>query len=102
MPEGYQDKIKRIRPPRVKIDNKVVLDSVFLPNSHGRFQPVATAENWDGGVAGSCNQYAFGFSSLSIRSQFGGGWSPFDLTRVLRDPAYLISLRASGFSATSR
>jgi hypothetical protein len=87
---------------RVKIDGKVVSDDIVLPGSHGRFQPVATAENWDGGVAGSCNEYAFGFSSLSIRSAFGGGWSPFDLSRVLRDPAYLISLRPSGFSAMSR
>jgi hypothetical protein len=87
---------------RVKLDGKVVGDNIVLPNSHGRFQPVATAENWDGGVAGSCNEYAFGFSGLSIRSHFGGGWSPFDLSRVLRDPAYRIALRASGFSATSR
>jgi hypothetical protein len=87
---------------RVKIDDEIVSDDIVLPGSHGRFQPVATAENWDGGVDGSCNQYAFTFSSLSVRSQFGRAWSPFDLTRVLRDPAYVISLRASGFSATSR
>jgi hypothetical protein len=31
---------------------KVIGDNIVLPNSHGRFQPVATAENWDGGVVG--------------------------------------------------
>jgi hypothetical protein len=93
---GYRDSW------RVMMDGVKVGDPIALPGSHGLFQPVATAENWDGGVAGSCNQYNFAFSSLAVRSDFGGAWQPFDLSRVLRDPAYLLSLRASGFTASSR
>ena len=58
---------------------KVVGDGIFLPKSHGRFQPVAAAENWEGGVASSCDRY--------------------DLTQALRDPAYQGSARLCGRSA---
>jgi hypothetical protein len=87
---------------RVMVDGVKVSDPIMLPGSHGLFQPVATAENWDGGVAGSCNQYAFSFSNLAVRTQFAGGWHAFDLSRVLRDPAYQLALRPSGFLASSR
>jgi hypothetical protein len=87
---------------RVMLDGQKVSGPIVLPGSHGAFQPVATAENWDGGVAGTCNRYAFDFSSLAVESQYGSGWQAFDLSRVLRDPAYALSLRASGFTATSR
>jgi hypothetical protein len=86
---------------RVMIDGVRVSDSIVLPGSHGRFAPVATAENWDGDV-GSCNGYAFDLSSLAVRTQFGGTWSAFDTSRVLRDPAYQLALRPSGFTASSR
>jgi hypothetical protein len=87
---------------RVMVDGNKVSDPISLPGSHGRFQPVATAENWDGGVAGSCNAYAFDFSNLAVRAQYAGAWQAFDLSRVLRDPAYAIKLRPSGFTASSR
>ena len=87
---------------RVIVDGTKVSSPIRLPGSHGRFQPVATAENWDGGVSGSCNGYDFDFSNLAVRSQYAGAWQAFDLSRVLRDPAYAIKLRASGFTALSR
>jgi len=86
----------------VLIDGKTASPPVGLPESHGRFQPVATAENWDGGVAGTCNSYDFNFSNLAVRTQWAGAWQAFNLSRVLRDPAYLITMRASGFTASSR
>jgi hypothetical protein len=86
----------------VMVDNVKVSSPISLPGSHGLFQPVATAENWDGGVAGTCNRYGYGFSNLAVRSQYKGAWQAFDLSRVLRDPAYQLALRASGFTASSR
>lgn len=86
----------------VIVDGVKISPPVTLPGSHGLFQPVATAENWDGGVTGTCNQYGYGFSNLAVRSEYKGTWQPFELTRVLRDPAYQLDLRASGFTASSR
>jgi hypothetical protein len=87
---------------QVTLDGVKVGAPIFLPGSHGTFHPIATAENWDGGVAGTCNGYAFGFSTLSVRRTWGGGWEPFGAFRVLRDPAYRLQLEPSGFSASSR
>jgi hypothetical protein len=86
----------------VIVDGVKISPPVTLPGSHGLFQPVATAENWDGGVAGACNQYAYAFSSLSVRSEYKGAWRAFDLSRVLRDPAYQLTLGRTGFTASSR
>jgi hypothetical protein len=86
---------------RVMLNNVKMSDPIVLPGSHGAFQPVATAENWDGGVDGACNGYDFSFSSLAVRTSFGGAWQPFTTSRVLRDPAYQIALRPSGFTASS-
>jgi hypothetical protein len=85
---------------RVRIDG---LDRalVVLPGSHDAFAPVATAENWDGGV-GSCNTYSYSFGALSVRPAYTGAWRPFSLTHVLRDPAYALAFRATGFAASSR
>jgi hypothetical protein len=86
----------------VIVDGVKISPPVSLPGSHGLFQPVATAENWDGGVAGACNQYGFAFANLAVRSDYKGAWQAFDLSRVLRDPAYQLALRPSGFTASSR
>jgi hypothetical protein len=86
---------------QVKIDGAAVGSPIALPGSHGKFAPVATAENWDGGV-GSCNQYSYSFSKLTVQKAVGGTWTPFNLSRVLHDPAYALSLGRAGFLASSR
>jgi hypothetical protein len=86
----------------VIVDGVKISPPVTLPGSHGLFQPVATAENWDGGVAGTCNQYGYGFSNLAVRAEYKGTWQAFDLSRVLRDPAYELTLGQSGFKVFSR
>jgi hypothetical protein len=86
----------------VVVDGVKISPPVSLPGSHGLFQPVATAENWDGGVAGACNQYGFAFSNLAVRSDYKGAWQAFDLSRVLRDPAYQLTLGRSGFTASTK
>jgi hypothetical protein len=86
---------------RVRIDGVDRGAPVVLPGSHGAFAPVATAENWDGGV-GACNSYAYSFANLAVRTSYAGVWQPFSLTHILRDPAYALTLHASGFLAASR
>ena len=83
---------------RVLVDGVKVGAPVGLPGSHGTFQPIATAESWDGGVAGTCNGFRFDFSNLAVRSGYEGTWRAFALSRVLRAPQYALALRASGLS----
>jgi hypothetical protein len=82
------------------IDGKRVSARVSLPGSHV-FHPVATAESWDGGVAGVCNRYAFEFAKLSVRSA-SSRWQAFDASRVFHDAGYSLALHTGGFAATSR
>jgi hypothetical protein len=86
---------------RVWIDDAVASPTFVLPGSHGTFQPVATAESWDGGRS-VCNGYSYDFGDLAVASEPGGGWQPMQLARVLRDPSYQLSLRSTGFTASSR
>jgi hypothetical protein len=84
------------------IDGVRVSRPVTLPGSHRAFAPIATAENWDGGVAGACNRYGFDFMNVTMRADAGRAWQPFMLTRLLRDPAYTLVVRPRGFTALSR
>jgi hypothetical protein len=86
---------------RVWIDDAVASPTFRLPRSHGAFQPVATAESWDGGQS-VCNGYSFRFGHLAVAAEPGGGWQPMRLARVLRDPAYHLSIQGTGFTAFSR
>ena len=85
----------------VWVDGARVSPALVLPGSHGAFQPIATAESWDGG-ASVCNRYAYSFGDLAVATTPGGSWQPFQLAHVLRDPAYQLTLRAAGFTASSR
>jgi hypothetical protein len=86
----------------VWVDDKRRSPVFTLPASHDAWQPVATAESWDGG-ASVCNRYSFSFRNLAIATRSGGGdWAPFSLAHVLRDPAYRLTLAHQGFDASSR
>lgn len=85
---------------RVWVDGQRVSPVIALPGSHGAWRPIATAETWDGGVRG-CNRYSYDFMTLAIATKLGGGWQPFPLTRVMQDPGFTVSARASGFAAST-
>ena len=59
---------------RVWLNGNAVSQSIYLPGSHGRWSPIATAESWDGGTAGACNGFLYRFHRVSIASVPGGGW----------------------------
>ena len=59
---------------RIWLDGQPVTEPIVLPGSHKRWQPMVTAESWDGGVA-TCNGFGFA-SSASVspgRSAARGG-----------------------------
>ena len=59
---------------RVWLDHKPVSPPIRLPDSHGRWSPIATAESWDGGTGATCNTFLYSFRHVSIARAPGGGW----------------------------
>ena len=59
---------------RVWLNHKPVSPPIRLPDSHGRWSPIATAESWDGGTGGACNTFLYRFRHVSIAHAPGGGW----------------------------
>ena len=59
---------------RVWVNHKPVSPPIHLPDSHGRWSPIATAESWDGGTGGTCNTFLYRFRHVSVAHAPGGGW----------------------------
>ena len=79
---------------RVWIDGKPVTAPVFLPKSHGAWEPVATAESWNGDV-GACNQLSFRFDRVGWAQSAGGSWHRLSHGSRFGDPGYEIVRRAA-------
>jgi hypothetical protein len=72
---------------RVWLDGRPVTEPVLLPGSHGRWEPLATAESWNGGVA-TCNGFGFRFERVGIARSLGGSWQTFVPGYTFRDRGY--------------
>ena len=59
---------------RIWVNGSAASQPIYLPGSHGRWSPIATAESWDGGSAGTCNGFLYRFHRVSIARVPGGGW----------------------------
>jgi hypothetical protein len=59
---------------RVWVNHKPVSPPIRLPGSHDAWNPIATAESWDGGTGGACNTFLYRFRHVSIAHTLGGGW----------------------------
>lgn len=59
---------------RVWVNHKPASAPIYLPQSHDRWMPIATAESWDGGTGGQCNTFLYRFRRVSIAHAPGGGW----------------------------
>jgi len=71
-----------------------------LPASGNTWKPVATTENYDGGV-GACNTFAFKFSAVRATTTDRKGWTPV-ASSVLTSPGYAVQGRTlAGFVARS-
>jgi hypothetical protein len=72
---------------RVWLDGQPVTDPIVLPGSHKHWQPLATAESWNGGVA-TCNGFGFRFERVGVAQSLGGSWRPFVPGYTFRDKGY--------------
>ena len=84
---------------RIWVDGRAVTDSIFLPRSHGRWAPIATAESWNAGTR-VCNSFAYRFGGIATATVPGGGWKRFRSGYRFQDEGYrLVRLTAASFVA---
>jgi hypothetical protein len=83
---------------RVWLNGKPVSRPIHLPGSSGRFQPIATAETWDGGSR-ACNSFAYRFARLGVAGARGGSWQRFVQAHRFEDRGYRVTASASSFVA---
>jgi hypothetical protein len=62
---------------RVWMNGKPVSPSYYLPQSHNAFMPIATAESWDGGTGGACNNFLYSFQRVKLAHRPGGLFHDF-------------------------
>ena len=79
---------------RVWVDGQPATEPIHLRGSSGRWQPIATAESWNGGQP-SCNAFAFRFERVSVSYGGGGSWRPFVPGYRFLDPGYRLRPLAS-------
>jgi len=58
---------------QVRVNGAPASDPIPLPGSSGRWQPIVTAETWDGATA-DCNRFAYRFERVEVLPASGGGW----------------------------
>ena len=86
---------------RVWLNGKPASPAIHLPGSSGRFQPIATAETWDGG-SHVCNGFNYRFDGLGVAAARGGSWKRFVQAHRFEDRGYNVTSSASSFVAALR
>lgn len=61
---------------RVWVNGEPKSAPIHLAGSHGRWAPIATAESWDGGSGGACNEFLYRFHRIAVAHAPGGRWAP--------------------------
>jgi hypothetical protein len=59
---------------RVWMNGKPVSPAIYLPKSHHTFMPIATAESWDGGTGGACNDFLYSFQHVKVAHRTRGAF----------------------------
>jgi hypothetical protein len=87
---------------RVWVDGRVVSKPIYLPGSHGAWEPVATAESWNAGT-GRCNQFNYRFSRVAYATRPNNGYRLLQNAWMLQDTPYRVAGRSAvGFTARGR
>ena len=85
---------------RVWLNGKPVSEPIFLPQSHGAWEPQVTAESWTE-TAGTCNRYAFRFSDLKVATRPGGAWRDLSRAYSIGDARHPVTRVRNGFVAVT-
>jgi len=84
---------------RVWLNGRTVSRPILLPGSHHRWQPVASAEAWDGGTGGTCNGFLYDFRHVRIAHAPGGHWRLLSRGYLIRSAATRLRRARSSFLA---
>jgi hypothetical protein len=57
---------------QVFVNHEPVSPEIYLPQSHNNLSTIATAEAWDGGANGACNDFLYSFQSVKTAYRPGG------------------------------
>jgi hypothetical protein len=83
----------------VVVTPKGIAGPFYLPHSHNRWAPVATAESWAKG-GDLCNRYSYRFQDVQLARRHGT-WRPLRHSLTLQDPGWHVQKSsASTFSAS--
>jgi hypothetical protein len=74
---------------RVWVDRRPVSDPVYLPGSHGAWQPMAMGESWNGGQP-ACNSFSYRFGRVRVARRPGGAWRGIIDAYELEDRGYQV------------
>lgn len=99
--QPYHVAVREDRPNwwRVWFDGQPVSPSIYLPQSHNSFMPIATAESWDGGTGGACNDFLYSFQRVRIAHRAGGQFHPFSGGYKIASPKATVQRAGSAFIA---
>jgi hypothetical protein len=74
---------------RVWLNGRPVTQPINLPGSTKRWQPIATAESYNG-LTGSCNAFGFRFERVGVAQGRGGSWRMFRPGYTFLDRGYVV------------
>jgi hypothetical protein len=85
---------------RVWLNGEPVSQPIYLPSSHGRWRPIATAESWAGNGS-ACNGFSYRFERVRVSAAPGGSWRSFVEGYRFLDSGYRLVDRGTTFVATT-
>jgi hypothetical protein len=86
----------------VWVDGKAVSRPIYLPQSHGAWRGIATAESWTTSKALACNAFGYRFDDIQIAEQAGGSWRTLSNALPIRTGVNrLLRPSAASFEAIS-
>ncbi len=79
---------------RVWLNGTAASRPIRLPESDGRWRPIATGESWEGDTGGSCENFLYHFRRIRVAHALGGGWHPLSGGHMVRSSGTHIRRRS--------
>jgi hypothetical protein len=80
---------------QASVDGVPVGRPTFMPGSDRGWRAQVVGESWAGTSSGSCNDYAYSFSSVALLGVRTGRWAPPLRVDAFQDPGYVLMRNSS-------